>query len=386
MDWGCVRRVRRGGAGAADAAGLRRPAAERARTPGACRRGGAVSRAAAWCVSRARRCGCGWRWAERSSAAGTARSRSPRTPWPGPPPRADPRAGLEPDTDGGWRVVSERRDGRGVPARVRWRCGRRAACCCGGTCRRAGGRRWTARRPGSGGCSVRRSRRTPRFFGLGGRVPGPRLRDGAHRLWHVGGARRRSCVDAGAAGRRGRGEPPGLPRRSLGGRVTVREGAEGAGSAHDRPGRQRAAHDGRAAALLGGRRAHPARVLHGWTSLTGGPALPPGWALGHQRAARRGLPGSPAVRRGRGRVPGARAAADRAARRHRRHGFHRRPEPLPDLHDWRRRAGRGAAGVGGRPGRAGRGRRRGARLGRGAGRVRTRRPRAAGARPGAGRR
>ncbi|CAM5255689.1 Glycosyl hydrolase OS=Streptomyces fumanus OX=67302 GN=GCM10018772_48830 PE=3 SV=1 [Streptomyces fumanus] len=82
-----------------------------------------------------------------------------------------------------------------------------------------------------------------RFFGLGGRASGPRLRDGTYRLWNTG---------PGAAS--GAGDDP-LPvtmpvqvvvadagthlvfyDSSWDGSVVLREGEEGAGSGHDRPG------------------------------------------------------------------------------------------------------------------------------------------------------
>ena len=62
-----------------------------------------------------------------------------------------------------------------------------------------------------------------RFFGLGGRASGPRLRDGTYRLWNTDPgrrvrARRRSAVphDAGAAGGGRRGHASGVPRQLVG--------------------------------------------------------------------------------------------------------------------------------------------------------------------------
>ncbi|MEV0848711.1 TIM-barrel domain-containing protein [Streptomyces sp. NPDC049954] len=67
------------------------------------------------------------------------------------------------------------------------------------------------------------------------------------------------------------------------GTLTVREGVEGAGSGHDRPG----------VAVLGMRGGPvrywivvgpPQRLAYGWASLTGAPVPPPDWALGHHHA------------------------------------------------------------------------------------------------------
>ncbi|BFO19761.1 hypothetical protein SHKM778_61490 [Streptomyces sp. KM77-8] len=64
------------------------------------------------------------------------------------------------------------------------------------------------------------------------------------------------------------------------GTVTLGEGEEGAGSGHDRAGTSELRMDGgplRCWVVVG----TPARVLLAWASLTGAPALPPAWALGH---------------------------------------------------------------------------------------------------------
>ncbi|MGW4107016.1 TIM-barrel domain-containing protein, partial [Streptomyces sp. NPDC004976] len=202
-------------------------------------------------------------------------------------PDPDPRAALEPDKDGGWRVVAERvtvvvsRHGAvevltpgGVPLRrdlpPRW---------------------WEP----AGGGTARWSQRSEvaadaRFFGLGGRASGPRLRDGAYRLWNAGPDR---------VARRGVGPlsvtmPAQMVVADAGthlvfhdsswdGTVTLREGEEGAGSGHDRAGTSELRMDGgplRCWVMVG----TPARVLLTWASLTGAPALPPAWALGHQHA------------------------------------------------------------------------------------------------------
>ncbi|MFB7458817.1 MULTISPECIES: TIM-barrel domain-containing protein [unclassified Streptomyces] len=214
-------------------------------------------------------------------------------------PEPDPRAVLEPDKDGGWRVVAERvtvgvsrhgaievRTPGGVPLRrdlpPRW---------------------WEP----AGGGPARWSQRSEvaadaRFFGLGGRARGPRLRDGTYRLWNT---------DPGHA--RGRGDDPlhiTMPVQlvvadagthlvfhdnSWDGAVTLREGAEGAGSGHDRAGASELRMDGgplRCWVVVG----TPARVAHVWSSLTGAAALPPAWALGHHHT-RSGFGGEQEVRR-----------------------------------------------------------------------------------------
>ncbi|MFE7464841.1 glycoside hydrolase family 31 protein [Streptomyces sp. NPDC057499] len=206
---------------------------------------------------------------------------------PGAAPEPDPRAVLEPDTDGGWQVVSERltvavsRHGA-VELRTPG----------GMVLRRELPPRWWEPVTGGGARWVQRSEvpADARFFGLGGRASGPRLRDGVYELWNT---------DPG--GRFGPGDDPlylTMPVQlvvsdagthlmfhdsSWPGRVTLREGEEGAGSGHDRPGACEVRMDGgplRCWVVTG----TPARVLRGWTALTGAPALPPGWALGPQHA------------------------------------------------------------------------------------------------------
>ncbi|MFD3568647.1 glycoside hydrolase family 31 protein [Streptomyces sp. NPDC058667] len=231
----------------------------------------------------------------------------------GEAPDPDPRASLEPDTDGGWRIVSERvtvavsrhgaveirtpggvmlrRDlpprwwepvASGVPGRGPGAMavteaveGERDGTAAAGTAR------W-----------VQRSEvpADARFFGLGGRSAGPRLRDGSYRLWNTD-----------PKGSFGPGDDPlyltmpvqfvvsdagthlAFHDNSWDGRVTLAEGEEGAGSGHDRPGTSEVRMDGgplRGWVVVG----TPARVLHGWAALTGAPALPPDWALGPQHA------------------------------------------------------------------------------------------------------
>ncbi|MGW7419601.1 glycoside hydrolase family 31 protein [Streptomyces sp. NPDC054813] len=202
-------------------------------------------------------------------------------------PEPDPRAVLEPDTDGGWRVVAER-----VKVSVS-RHGAVEVCTPGGVMlRRDLPPRWWEPVDGGPARWVQRSEvaADARFFGLGGRASGPRLRDGTYRLWNT---------DPGRAF--GPGDDPlyvTMPVQlvvadaaahlvfhdtSWDGTVTLREGEEGAGSGHDRTGRCELRMDGgplRCWVMAG----TPARVLHTWASLTGAPALPPAWALGHHHA------------------------------------------------------------------------------------------------------
>ncbi|MGW0768254.1 glycoside hydrolase family 31 protein [Streptomyces sp. NPDC002676] len=202
-------------------------------------------------------------------------------------PEPDPRTVLEPDKDGGWRVVAER-----VTVVVS-RHGAVQVCTPGGvTLRRDMPPRWWEPVGGGEARWMQRSEvaADARFFGLGGRAGGPRLRDGMYRLWNT---------DPGRAF--GPGDDPlylTMPVQlvvadaaahlvfhdtSWDGTVTLREGEEGAGSGHDRAGRCEVRMDGgplRCWVVVG----TPARVLHTWASLTGAPAVPPAWALGHHHA------------------------------------------------------------------------------------------------------
>ncbi|WP_328773001.1 glycoside hydrolase family 31 protein [Streptomyces sp. NBC_00286] len=202
-------------------------------------------------------------------------------------PKPDPRAVLEPDKNGGWRVVAERvtvvvsRNGA-VEVRTPG----------GVTLRRDLPPRWWE--PVGGGAArwMQRSEvaADARFFGLGGRASGPRLRDGTYRLWNT---------DPGLSF--GPGDDPlyiTMPVQMVvadagthlvfhdstwDGTVTLREGEEGAGSGHDRAGTSELRMDGgplRCWVMVG----TPARVLRTWASLTGAAALPPAWALGHHHA------------------------------------------------------------------------------------------------------
>ncbi|MBW8740152.1 MAG: glycosyl hydrolase [Streptomyces turgidiscabies] len=214
-------------------------------------------------------------------------------------PEPDPRASLEPDKDGGWRVVAER-----VTVVVS-RHGAVEVLTPGGvSVRRELPPRWWE--PVGGGASrwTQRSEvaADARFFGLGGRASGVRLREGTYRLWNT---------DPGRAF--GPGDDPlyiTMPVQlvvadvathlvfqdtSWDGVVTLREGEEGGGSGHDRAGTSELRMDGgplRCWMMVG----TPARVLHTWAILTGAPALPPAWALGHHHA-RRGFGGEQEVRR-----------------------------------------------------------------------------------------
>ncbi|MFF8965630.1 glycoside hydrolase family 31 protein [Streptomyces globisporus] len=217
----------------------------------------------------------------------------------GEAPAPDERAVLEPGKDGGWQVVAERL------TVVVSRTGAVELRTPGGVLlRRELPPRWWE--PVGGG-PVRWVQRSEvpadaRFFGLGGRAGGPRLRDGVYGLWNT---------DPG--GRFGPGDDPlylTMPAQmvvsdagthlafhdnSWAGRVVLREGEEGAGSGHDRPGACEVRMEGgplRCWVVVG----TPARVLQGWTALTGAPALPPSWALGPQHA-RWGFGGEEEVRR-----------------------------------------------------------------------------------------
>jgi alpha-glucosidase len=205
----------------------------------------------------------------------------------GEPPEPDPRAELEPDKDGGWRVVSER-----VTVEVSRNGAVEIRTPGGVVLRRELPPRWWEPVRGGPARWVQRTEvpADARFFGLGGRASGPRLRGGTYRLWNTD-----------PKGTFGPGDDPlyiNMPVQlvvadagthlafhdnSWDGRVTLHEGEEGAGSGHDRPGTSEVRMDGgplRCWVVVG----TPARVLAGWTQLTGAPALPPAWALGPQHA------------------------------------------------------------------------------------------------------
>ncbi|MBT2394239.1 glycosyl hydrolase [Streptomyces sp. ISL-1] len=205
----------------------------------------------------------------------------------GAPPEPDPRAALEPDKDGGWRVVSER-----VTVEISRNGAVEIRTPGGVVLRRDLPPRWWEPVRGGPARWVQRTEvpADARFFGLGGRARGPRLRGGTYRLWNTDPKGSFSpgddplyitmpvqlvVADAGTH--------LAFHDNSWDGRVTLREGEEGAGSGHDRPGTSEVRMDGgplRCWVVVG----TPARVLAGWTRLTGAPALPPSWALGPQHA------------------------------------------------------------------------------------------------------
>lgn len=270
----------------ADATGLPSRGAERARVPGPVREaepgpGGGVIRfsRSELRITVAANGAVFWGW----DGAGP----EPSYALGGRCPEPDPRAVLEPDKDGGWRVVAER-----VTVAVSRHGAVEVRTPGGVTLRRDLPPRWWE--PVGGGTArwMQRSEvaADARFFGLGGRASGPRLRDGTYRLWNT---------DPGHAF--APGDDPlyvTMPVQlvvadaathlvfhdtSWDGTVTLREGEEGAGSGHDRAGASELRMDGgplRCWVVVG----TPARVLHAWVSLTGAPALPPAWALGHHHA------------------------------------------------------------------------------------------------------
>ncbi|HEX5566294.1 MAG TPA: glycoside hydrolase family 31 protein [Streptomyces sp.] len=277
-------RVRR-----ADARALPRGGRERARVPGPVRGaepqpgGGVVHFARSSLRVRVTAGGmvfCGWDGAAPDPSYALA----------GTYQQADARAVLEPDKDGGWRVVSER-----VLVTVT-RLGAVEVRTPGGVVlRRDLPPRWWE--PVDGGSAGRWAQRSEvpadaRFFGLGGREAGPRLRNGSYRLWNAGAEPFEAGRDSRSAASvtmpvlwavADAGSHLVFYDNSWDGRVTVREGLEGAGSGHDRPGRCEVRMSGgplRYWVVTGA----PSRVLHGWRGLTGAPVVPPRWALGHQHA------------------------------------------------------------------------------------------------------
>ncbi|OEU96445.1 glycoside hydrolase family 31 protein [Streptomyces oceani] len=267
-----------------DAAQLPRVRAERARVPGvavgaeALPGGGVIHFARSSLRVRVASGGavfCGW--------DGAAPEPSYALAGQCPPP--DPRAGLEPDKDGGWRVVSER-----VMVTVSRRGMVEVRTPGGVVLRRDLPPRWWG--PDGGPAVTHWSHRSrvaadARFFGLGGRSVGPRLPSGSYRLWnsdpgpsdpvrdplHLTMPLQLVVADVGTH--------LVFHDNSWDGRVTLRTGTEGAGSGPDQPGRSEVRMTGgplRYWVLTGA----PARVMHGWSALTGAPAMPPDWALGPQ--------------------------------------------------------------------------------------------------------
>ncbi|MFE2424888.1 TIM-barrel domain-containing protein [Streptomyces hokutonensis] len=270
----------------ADAAGLPARGAERARVPGPVRGaepgpGGGVIRfsRSELRITVAMNGAVFWGW--------DGAAPEPSYALAGRCPEPDPRAVLEPDKDGGWRVVAER-----VTVVVSRHGAVEVRTPGGVTLRRDLPPRWWE--PVGGGTArwMQRSEvaADARFFGLGGRASGPRLRDGTYRLWNTDPGRAFAPGDdplyitmpvqlvvADAATHLV------FHDTSWDGTVTLREGEEGAGSGHDRAGASELRMDGgplRTWVIVG----TPARVLHAWVSLTGAPALPPAWALGHHHA------------------------------------------------------------------------------------------------------
>ncbi|MER6693671.1 glycoside hydrolase family 31 protein [Streptomyces minutiscleroticus] len=202
-------------------------------------------------------------------------------------PEADPRAVLEPDKDGAWRVVAER-----VTVVVSRHGAVEVRTPGGLTLRRDLPPRWWEPVGGGPGRWMQRFEVAPdaRFFGLGGQDAGPRLRDGTYRLWNGGpGAGRGPGADGPHVT-----VPVQLVVSDAGahlvfhdntwdGTLRLREGREGAGSGHDRDGGGELRMDGgplRCWVMVG----TPGRVLHAWAALTGAAAQPPAWALGHRYA------------------------------------------------------------------------------------------------------
>jgi alpha-glucosidase len=226
---------------------------------------------------------CGWDGAEPEPSYGLERCPDP-----------DTRAVIEPDK-GGWRVVSER-----VTVVVSRQGAVEFRTPGGVLLRRDLPPRWwdpvsgqgNGHRSGGGPRWVQRSETAPdaAVFGLGGRTSGPRLPEGAYRLWNTE-LRAGSGSGDGAL-------PITMPVQlvvadagshlvfhdnSWDGWVSLRDGEEGAGSGHDRASGCELRMGGgplRYWVLTGS----PSRILSGWTALSGRPALPPRWALGHHRA------------------------------------------------------------------------------------------------------
>ncbi|WP_432190487.1 glycoside hydrolase family 31 protein [Streptomyces sp. Tue6028] len=270
----------------ADAAGLPQRRAERARVPGPVQGvepepGGGVVRFARSELRITVTAGGAvfWGW----DGAGP----EPSYALAGGSPEPDPRAVLEPDKDGGWRVVAER-----VTVAVSLHGAVEVRTPGGVVLRRDLPPRWWEPVDGGAARWMQRSAvaADARFFGLGGRATGPRLRDGTYRLWNTDPGRPFGPEDdplyitmpvqmvvADAATHLV------FHDTTWDGTVTLREGEEGAGSGHDRAGTCEVRMDGgplRCWVMVG----TPARVLHAWASLTGAPALPPAWALGHHHA------------------------------------------------------------------------------------------------------
>ncbi|MET7641244.1 glycoside hydrolase family 31 protein [Streptomyces sp. NPDC005438] len=204
-------------------------------------------------------------------------------------PAADERAQLEPDMDGGWRVVSRR-----VLVTVSRR-GVVEVCTPGGrVLRREWPPRWWERPDGAPGVArwsqLAELPAEARVFGLGGSGVGPGLPSGAYRLWNSSPTplqpdlQRRPVTMPVQWVVSGAGAHLVFHDNSAEGGWSLRRGAEGAGSGHDQPARGTLRMSGgpvRYWVLVG----TPARVARSWAQLTGGPALPPSWAFGYQHGA-----------------------------------------------------------------------------------------------------
>ncbi|MFF2654935.1 glycosyl hydrolase [Streptomyces sp. NPDC058045] len=181
----------------------------------------------------------------------------------GAPPRPDARAVLEPDTGGGWRVVSER-----VTVAVS-QLGAVEIRTPGGVLLRRDLPPCWWEPVGGGGGRWLQSTELPadaRVFGLPG--PGPRAGAPAPVTAPL------LLVVADAASHFV------FHDTARDGTLSVRDGEEGAGSGHDRPGRCELRMAGgplRCWVAVG----TPTRVLRTWTALRGAQPLPPDWAFGH---------------------------------------------------------------------------------------------------------
>ncbi|WP_240929346.1 glycoside hydrolase family 31 protein [Streptomyces coryli] len=185
-------------------------------------------------------------------------------------PEPDTRAGLEPDKDGGWRVVSER-----VLVAVSRHGAVEIRTPGGALLRRQEPPRWWERAAGQEARWLQRSRlpADSRCYGPAGEI------SGSHRLYNLPSDGQHITMpvqwvvsDAGSHLL--------FHDTTWDGRLAWYPGEEGAGSGHDRAAGCEMRIDGgplRYWVLAGG----PSRILHSWTALTGAPLVPPAWAHGH---------------------------------------------------------------------------------------------------------